>query len=112
MEVGAQLGQFEGPRAVADLVLAVLRRGVPPPPCQAVHAKARELLRPGGLFVTLPVASGASDPVSATVGSAAKAGLEYFQHVVLIDPSSGPGRSGDVAVTGKHINLLTFRRSR
>ena len=99
---------------VADLVLAV-PIGVhrPPPWCRVLNATARELLGVGGLFVTLPFPTGrGADPVSATVASAAEAGLDYFQHVVVLDPRATPRRSGDVSVDGRHVDLLAFRRGR
>lgn len=113
-KAGTHLDAFDGMSAVADLVLAIpIGIGVGRRPCRAVHATAARLLRPGGLFVTRPLGSRPSgDPVSTTVASAAEAGLDYFQHVVVLNPSAGPSRSGHVSVNGNHIDLLTFRRGR
>ncbi len=88
-------------------------------------AQARSLLHPGGRLavVTHPAAAPGSqgtDPVSATVQTAAAAGFGYLQHIVVADLGVDPPDGPPAPPTGnhrqprghpvRHLDITLFRR--
>lgn len=115
-------GANEGSAASADLVVALptdsfivsMRSfAFPPDRCATLAQLASECLRPGGYLIVGSISGPGVDPITSTVAAAARAGLPYFQHVVVL---AAPVTSATPLTIGRcprrpgHIDLLVFEK--
>jgi len=99
----------------ADLAIAALGGAARARRASEVAARLQKRLNPGAFLVL--ALDGAHGPLGAIVRACQQQGLQYWQHIVAIDPGqlvpegSGGSAAGDAAGSLRcHRDLLVFRR--